>query len=277
MDFSFYRRTHAIGGSGENRSLPTSARSSVWKTIETSSDVTTRRCGRRAPSGLLAPAPESLAQTGGGLLENLLDPGAARAKSGSAPTGGIGRLQPPCHSPVLAPRAARAASSRLPRRHRTAQRGPEGLGRTAESVCYRQSGRDGWRLTGVKVGVPVATRAAVGLVPARRPTASSGCSLVTLPLRAFNWPNSAVTGNAGAFRAAPGCGRTEALLGSLPQGEAILNGSSTARRRTMRHRLRRLQEALRITAEYASNRKQFANPSARFKPWAAPGRRLHRQ
>jgi acyl-CoA dehydrogenase len=64
----------------------------------------------------------------------------------------------------------------------------------------------------------------------------------------------------------------EALLGSLPQGEAILNwiiDRTTVALCAIASGA--CQEALRITAEYASNRKQFGKPIGSFQ---AVGQRL---
>ena len=132
----------------------------------------------------------------------------------------------------------------------------------------------GWRLTGVKVGVPIAQRAAAVLVPARTaggqiavfivdPTAA-GVRLA--PQEPTNWEPQARTELSDVVVG------PEAVLGSVAQGAEILNW-------IIDHTTVALcaiaagacQEALRITAEYACTRKQFGKPIGTFQ---AVGQRL---
>jgi acyl-CoA dehydrogenase len=131
-----------------------------------------------------------------------------------------------------------------------------------------------WRLDGVKVAVPFAHAAAVVLVPAR--TAEGGTAVFLVDPRsrgvtlakedAMNWEPEARMTLAGV------CVGEEALLASVDDGRAVLDwivertaiglcaiaaGAS--------------HEAVRMTAEYASNRKQFDKPIAMFQ---AVGQRL---
>jgi len=136
-----------------------------------------------------------------------------------------------------------------------------------------QSG-SGWRLDGVKTAVPMAHRATAVLIPARTDRGDIGVFLVdpkapgvTLARQeTMNWEShfhmtlSDVTVGG------------DALVGSIGAGAEILNWIVD---RTITGLCAVAsgvcQEAVRITAEYASNRKQFDKPIAMFQ---AVGQRM---
>jgi acyl-CoA dehydrogenase len=133
---------------------------------------------------------------------------------------------------------------------------------------------DGWTLTGVKTAVPLADAAAAVLVPARTSSGQIGVFLVDAKAPGvsiarqdmMNWEASARMELANVHVGA------DALLGSLDQGTDVLNWIVD---RTLvglcAIAAGACQEALRITAEYASNRKQFDKPIAMFQ---AVGQRM---
>lgn len=132
----------------------------------------------------------------------------------------------------------------------------------------------GWRLSGVKTAVPMAHLAAAVLVPAR--TASGGIALflvdpktpgVTLARQeTMNWEAYFHMELADVKVGA------DALLGSIERGAQHLNwivDRTTAGLCAIASGA--CQEAVRLTAEYASNRKQFDKPIAMFQ---AVGQRM---
>ena len=132
----------------------------------------------------------------------------------------------------------------------------------------------GWRLSGVKVGVPVAERAAAVLVPARTTEGQIGVFVVdpcTAGVRlarqeATNWEPQA------RMELADVSVGPDALLGSIAQGAGILNW--IVDRTTVALcaiAAGACQEALQITAQYAATRKQFGKPIGSFQ---AVGQRL---
>jgi alkylation response protein AidB-like acyl-CoA dehydrogenase len=144
--------------------------------------------------------------------------------------------------------------------------------RTLATTATRAGSR--WRLNGVKIGVPMAHRAAAVLVPARLAEGEIGLFLVdpTAPgvtlarQETMNWEShfrlqlSDVTVGpdavVGSFK--DGCEQFGWVLDHITVGLcAIASGAC--------------QEAVRLTAEYASNRKQFDKPIAMFQ---AVGQRM---
>jgi len=132
----------------------------------------------------------------------------------------------------------------------------------------------GWHLSGVKVAVPMAHRAAAVLVPARLPDGRVGIFLVDpqapgvslAQQETTNWEAHSHMELAQVLVA------TDALLGSIAQGaeilEWILNRTTVG---LCAIAAGACQEAVRLTAEYASNRKQFDKPIAMFQ---AVGQRM---
>jgi 3-oxocholest-4-en-26-oyl-CoA dehydrogenase beta subunit len=136
--------------------------------------------------------------------------------------------------------------------------------------------RDGrhWRLTGVKSAVPMAHRAAAVLVPARVGDGAVGVFLVDphgpgvrlTRQEAINWEAQFRMELSGATVG------PEALLGSVDGGAAILGWIiDRATVGLCAVVAGACQEAVRLTAEYASNRKQFDKPIAMFQ---AVGQRM---
>ena len=146
-------------------------------------------------------------------------------------------------------------------------------GPTAPTTTAKRKGKQ-WRLSGVKVAVPVAHLAAAVLVPARTASGHIGIFLVDPKAAGVTLAREETMNWEAQFRmelsnvvVGP-----EAVLGSIEHGAdqlswivdrttvglcAIASGAC--------------QEAVRITAEYASNRKQFDKPIAMFQ---AVGQRL---
>lgn len=133
---------------------------------------------------------------------------------------------------------------------------------------------NGWKLNGVKVAVPVAHVAAAVLVPARTTDGHIGVFLVdpkapgvTLAQQdMMNWESSARVELSNVRVGG------DALVGSTRQGAEILHwivDRTTVGLCAIASGACR--EALRITAEYASNRKQFDKPIAMFQ---AVGQRM---
>lgn len=144
--------------------------------------------------------------------------------------------------------------------------------RTPVTTARRQGAQ--WHLTGVKVAVPVAERADAVLVPARTTDAQIGIFLVDpkaagVALARQETMNWEAQSRMELSNVAVG---PEALLGSLEQGAEVLNwmvDRTTVGLCAVASGV--CQEALRITAEYASNRKQFDKPIAMFQ---AVGQRM---
>jgi len=132
----------------------------------------------------------------------------------------------------------------------------------------------GWRLTGVKAAVPMAHRAAAVLAPARTPDGQVGLFLVDPRSSGVTLTRQEATNWEAHFRmdldgVSVGA---EALLGTTTQGSEILNwivDRTTVGLCTIASGACR--EAVRLTAEYASNRKQFDKPIAMFQ---AVGQRM---
>jgi alkylation response protein AidB-like acyl-CoA dehydrogenase len=129
--------------------------------------------------------------------------------------------------------------------------------------------RDGrrWRLDGVKTAVPIVHLASAVLVPARAPDGQIGLFLVDprapgvalARQETMNWEAHALIELAGV---AVEDGR---VLGSLGEGRAILDwivDRTTVGLCAIAAGV--CESALRLTAEYASNRKQFDKPIAMF-------------
>jgi len=126
---------------------------------------------------------------------------------------------------------------------------------------------DKWHLTGRKVGVTIAPQTAGILVPAHAGNGQIGIFMVEpnatgvrlTPQEPINWEPQAYMELVDVVVG------PEAVVGSIEQGEEILNW-------IIDHTVVALcavaagacQEAVRITAEYASNRKQFGRPIGTF-------------
>ncbi|MBP1684656.1 MAG: acyl-CoA dehydrogenase [Deltaproteobacteria bacterium] len=276
MDFSFTDEQHAIAGLAK-QIFTDQCTLERLKTIETSSErYDTALWAACAKAGLLgASLPESAGGTGGGLLEICL----------------ILEQQGRRVAPLPLVASVVSAAMPLARFGSAAQQErflPGFLdGTELLSAALTELGADsrkpsaiakadghGWRLTGVKVGVPVATRAAVVLVPARTSDGQLGVFLVDPSAPGIQLAEQAPTNwePQARFELRQVAVGPEALLGSLPQGEAILNwiiDRTTVALCAIASGA--CQEALRITAEYASNRKQFGKPIGSFQ---AVGQRL---
>ncbi|MFQ5665608.1 MAG: acyl-CoA dehydrogenase family protein [Candidatus Binatia bacterium] len=148
-----------------------------------------------------------------------------------------------------------------------------GSGSRAPACAATRVG-EAWRLSGVKVAVPMAHVAAVVLVPARTPDGQVGVFLVDPQAPGVSLERQETTNWESQWRmdlsdVAVG---PDGVLGSLGEGASILNwivdrstvGLCAVASGTS-------QEAIRITAEYASNRKQFDKPIAMFQ---AVGQRM---
>lgn len=131
-----------------------------------------------------------------------------------------------------------------------------------------------WKLTGVKIGVPLAQRAAAVLVPARTADGQTGIFIVEPHAPGVSLARQDTTNWEAQYRmqlSGVAVGR-DALLGSLATGGDILNwivDRATVGLCAVQAGV--CQEAVRITAEYASNRKQFDKPIAMFQ---AVGQRM---
>ena len=131
-----------------------------------------------------------------------------------------------------------------------------------------------WRLSGVKVAVPIAQSAAAVLVPARTPDGQVGVFLVDPQATGVSLARQEPTNWEAQFRmelsdvtVAP-----DKVLGAIAQGKEILNwivDRTTTGLCAIASGA--CQEAVRLTAEYASNRKQFDKPIAMFQ---AVGQRM---
>lgn len=144
--------------------------------------------------------------------------------------------------------------------------------RTPTTIASPEGGN--WRLNGVKVGVPFAHRAAMVLVPARTVDRKVGLFLVDPQAAGVKLERQEPTNWEAQFRmelnnvSVAG----SALLGGFERGQEILDwivdrtitGLCAIAAGTC-------QEAVRITAEYTSNRKQFDKPIAMFQ---AVGQRM---
>ena len=132
----------------------------------------------------------------------------------------------------------------------------------------------GWRLTGTKTAVPLVHAAAAVLVAARTPEGEIGVFLVDPSARGVRAVRQEATNWEALFRLDLSDVRVgeEAMVGSLVQGAQILqwivDRTTTG---LCAIAAGACQEAVRITAEYASNRKQFDKPIAMFQ---AVGQRM---
>jgi alkylation response protein AidB-like acyl-CoA dehydrogenase len=131
-----------------------------------------------------------------------------------------------------------------------------------------------WRLTGVKVGVPMAHVSAAVLVPARTPDGGVGVFVVDPQARGISLSRQETTNWEAHFRmelSEVSVG-PDAVLGSIAQGAQHLDwivNRTTVGLCAIASGV--CQEAVRMTAEYASNRKQFDKPIAMFQ---AVGQRM---
>ena len=131
-----------------------------------------------------------------------------------------------------------------------------------------------WRLSGVKTAVPIAHVAAAVLVPARTPDGQIGIFLIDPKATGVSLARQEATNWEAQFHlelsgviVGP-----DSVLGSIKQGAEILNWI-VDRTTTGLCAIAAgaCQEAVRLTAEYASNRKQFDKPIAMFQ---AVGQRM---
>ena len=228
-----------------------------------------------AQAGILGAAlPESVGGSGGGLVELCLV------------------LEQQGRRVVLLPLLSTVAAAALPlARFGSAEQQQRYLpgvvrGTTLLSAALSEAGADprapltaaaaagnGWRLTGTKIAVPWADAAAAVLVPARTP-AGVGVFLVDLHAPGVQLDAQETTNWERHFRVelSDVVVTSADLLGSIAQGTAILewiiDRTTTA---LCAVAAGVCQEAVRITAEYASNRKQFDKPIAMFQ---AVGQRM---
>ena len=132
----------------------------------------------------------------------------------------------------------------------------------------------GWRLDGVKVAVPMAHLAAAILVPARTSDGQTGVFLIDPKAKGVTLARQETMSWEAQFRMELAAVRVgeDVLLGSLGRGAEILGWIVD---RTMVGLCAiasgACREVVRLTAEYASNRKQFDKPIATFQ---AVGQRL---
>ncbi len=131
-----------------------------------------------------------------------------------------------------------------------------------------------WRLSGVKVGVPVAAAAAAVLVPVRLSDGQLAVFIVDPKAPGVSLARQDTMNWEPQFRMelANVLVTQDALLGSISRGAEILNwivDRATVGLCAIASGV--CQEAVRLTAEYASNRKQFDKPIAMFQ---AVGQRM---
>ena len=276
MDFSLSDEQRAMAELA-GQILKDRSTSEHLKAIEASAERIDRDTwGELARAGLLGAAlPESAGGSGGGFVEICL------------------LLEQQGKHPALVPLLATIVSGAMP----IARFGSKALqerylpgvvrGETILTAALEELGADarspvataapdggGYRLSGVKTSVPFAHLAAAVLVPARTPEGkvvvcivdprASGVSLSRQ--ETMSWEVHQRIELAGVKLGA------DAVLGSAEKGREILDwivDRTTAGLCAISSGA--CQEAVRITAEYASNRKQFDKPIAMFQ---AVGQRL---
>ena len=131
-----------------------------------------------------------------------------------------------------------------------------------------------WRLSGVKTAVPMAHVAAAVLVPARTADGQIGVFLVDPQAAGVNLARQEATNWEAQFHMELSgvMVGAENVLGSIAQGTEILNWMvDRVTTGLCAIASGACQEAVRLTAEYASNRKQFDKPIAMFQ---AVGQRM---
>jgi len=143
----------------------------------------------------------------------------------------------------------------------------------APATTAHPDGSD-WRLSGVKVAVPFAHVAGAIVVPARTPEGAVGVFLVDPQAPGVRLDRQDATNWEAHFRMelSDVVVSAQDVLGSIEQGQALLDwivDRTTVGLCAIASGV--CQEALRITAEYASNRKQFDKPIAMFQ---AVGQRM---
>jgi acyl-CoA dehydrogenase len=136
-----------------------------------------------------------------------------------------------------------------------------------EPVATARASGDGFRLDGVKIAVPIAAQAEAVLVPARLEGGEVAVFLVDPRSRGVDLTPQETTSWEGEYRMALAdvAVPRDAVLGSLDRGREILD-------RLVDHATVGLcaiatgvaDKALRITAGYAAERKQFDKPIAAF-------------
>src|SRR5262249_26420581 len=143
----------------------------------------------------------------------------------------------------------------------------------APVTTAKQEGRL-WRLSGVKIAVPVAHVAAAVLVPARTTDGQIGVFLIDPKAPGVTLGREETTNWEAHFRMelSSVAASSDSMLGSVAQGGDILDwivDRTTVGVCAITSGI--CQEAVRLTAEYASNRKQFDKPIAMFQ---AVGQRM---
>jgi alkylation response protein AidB-like acyl-CoA dehydrogenase len=228
-----------------------------------------------AKAGLLGAAlPESVGGSGGGFIEMCL------------------LLEQQGKRVAMLPLLSTIVSAALPLAHFGSSEQRRYLpdvvsGQTLLSAALTEQGTDsraplttatpdgkGWRLSGVKTAVPMAHVAATVLVPARMPEGKSGVFLVDPKAPGVTLARQETTNWEAHCRMELGDVQVgaDALLGSLRRAADVLNwivDRTTVGLCAIASGV--CQEAVRITAEYASNRKQFDKPIAMFQ---AVGQRM---
>jgi len=131
-----------------------------------------------------------------------------------------------------------------------------------------------WRLNGVKIAVPMAHLAAAVLVPAQTPGGEIGVFLVDPQAAGVTLARQESTNWEAQFemKLTDAVAVADSVIGSIHRGAQILDwivDRTTAGLCAIASGC--CQEALRLTAEYASNRKQFDKPIAMFQ---AVGQRM---
>jgi alkylation response protein AidB-like acyl-CoA dehydrogenase len=140
----------------------------------------------------------------------------------------------------------------------------------AAATPYAES----WRLNGVKIAVPMAHLAAAVLVPARTPGGEIGVFLVDprAPGVSLARQESTSWEAQSQMKLSDAVVEADGVLGSIHQGAQILDwivDRTTVGLCAVASGC--CQEALRLTAEYASKRRQFGKPIAMFQ---AVGQRM---
>jgi len=276
MDFSLTDEQRALADLAE-QILKDRCALDRLKAIEASDDRYDRELWAEfAKAGLLGAAlPESAGGSGGGFVEMclLLDQQGRQAAMLPLLTTLVSVATP----------IARFGSAELQQRLLPGVVG----GETLLSAALIEAGADsrtpmtraiasgsGWRLTGVKLAVPMAHRAAAVLVPARTADGQVGLFLVDPRSSGVRLTRQETTNWEAHFRMdLEGVTvAADALLGTMRQGSDILHW--IVDRTTVglcAIAAGACREAVRITAEYASNRKQFDKPIAMFQ---AVGQRM---
>lgn len=276
MDFSLTDEQHAVAELAA-QILTDGCTLQRLKTVEASEDRFDRELWAEfAKAGLLGAAlPESIGGSGGGLVDLCLFLEQQGRRVAPIP------LLPTLVSAALP--LARFGSADQQKRYLpgvvagttllTAALSELGTESRAPQTVAKPDGKV-WRLSGLKVGVPIAHAAAAVLVPARAPAGQIGIFVVDPHAPGVSLARAETTNWEAQFRMELS-GVTvgsDAVLGSVDDGAQILNwivDRTTVGLCAIQSGV--CQEAVRLTAEYASNRKQFDKPIAMFQ---AVGQRM---